>query len=184
MSGNELKKRYFRWLCQLVQNGKFTGFRSYQELLGCLAEQEFTWTVEMDENRARDGIELRYRFGCEMGYDYRYVESFLDGAPCTVLEMMAALALRVEEHLMTDPQYGDRTGQWFWEMVVNLGLADMTDECFDRRKAEKTIRRFLHRHYSADGHGGLFWIPGCPLDLRKIEIWYQLCHYLSGRYEG
>ena len=53
-----------------------------------------------------------------------------------------------------------------------------------RRRAEKTIRRFLHRHYSADGHGGLFWIPGCPLDLRKIEIWYQLCHYLSGRYGG
>ena len=46
---------------------------------------------------------------------------------------------------MTDPQYGDRTGQWFWEMVVNLGLADMTRRPLSTLSTGQSRRVFLAR---------------------------------------
>lgn len=50
------------------------------------------------------------------------IASYLDNRPCSVLEMIIALAIRLEEHIMDDPDIGNRTGQWFWDMIVSLGL--------------------------------------------------------------
>lgn len=51
-----------------------------------------------------------------------------------MLEMMIALAIRCEETIMDDPRYGNRTKQWFWNMMKSLGLSYMNDDCFDRDK--------------------------------------------------
>ena len=80
---------------------------------------------------------------------------------------------------MDDPGVGDRTGQWFWGMIVNLGLGSMTDGRYDRRFVEGVLNRFLNREYEPDGRGGLFRIKHCNRDLRTVEIWYQLCWYLD-----
>ena len=77
--------------------------------------------IPMDGNRAEDGIDLRYRFGHEQHYSDAMVASFLDDRPCSVLEMMIALSIRCEEHIMDDPDVGNRTGQWFWSMIASLG---------------------------------------------------------------
>ena len=39
---------------------------------------------------------------------------------CSVLEMMVALAICCEETYMDNPNIGNRTGQWFWNMVKNI----------------------------------------------------------------
>jgi hypothetical protein len=93
--------------------------------------------------------------------------------------MMIALSIRLEEDFMDDPLYGNRTGQWFWQMVVNLGLGSMTDERFDRRYVRERIDIFLNREYKPDGEGGLFILRDCKYDLRDVEIWYQLNWYLD-----
>ena len=102
----------------------------------------------------------------------------LDG-PCSILEMMVALAIRCEEGIMDDPDIGDRTGQWFWGMVTNLGLGSMSDENFDRKYVDEVIERFLNRKYDPDGRGGLFRVRNCKYDLREVEIFHQLCWYLD-----
>jgi hypothetical protein len=102
----------------------------------------------------------------------------LDG-PCSVLEMMIALAIRCEETIMDDPDIGDRTRQWFWGMIINLGLGGMTDANFDPDFVDDSVLRFLNRDYEPDGRGGLFTIRNCHRDLRDVEIWYQLCWYLD-----
>lgn len=99
--------------------------------------------------------------------------SYLDNRPCSVLEMIIALAIRLEEHIMDDPDIGNRTGQWFWDMIVSLGLGSMDDSKFDKAHAIDVIRRFLDRDYGRDGKGGLFTIEHCRYDMRDIEIWYQ-----------
>ena len=81
---------------------------------------------------------------------------------------------------MTDTRYGDRTKQWFWSMLKNMGLSMMTDDRFNREHCERVISVFLNREYSYNGRGGLFYIPECTEDLRKLEIWTQLCWYLDG----
>lgn len=80
---------------------------------------------------------------------------------------------------MYDETLGDRSGQWFWHMVTNLGLGYMDDNRFDRQDAEYIIGRFLNREYEPDGSGGLVTIRRCEHDLRDVEIWYQLNWYLS-----
>lgn len=143
----------------------------------CLHDVDFEWLIDMDENRAQDGIDLRDRFIRECGYheeDEVYLEK-----PCSVLEMMVALAIRAEQTIMDDPDAGNRTGQWFWEMITSLGLGRMDDLNFNRAKAMRTIDRFLDRKYEPNGKGGLFTMPDCERDLRDVDIWYQINWYLN-----
>lgn len=80
---------------------------------------------------------------------------------------------------MDDPEYGNRTGQWFWNMVNSLGLGSMTDDRYDAYSIDRTIEIFLDREYDADGQGGLFTVRHCDEDMRNVEIWTQLCWYLN-----
>lgn len=180
MTRNELNSEYFNWMCQLVcDERRYSRRISYRKLLCFLHSVDFNYTIDMDGNREEDGIDLRYRFGHENSYESSMIATFLDDQPCSVLEMMVALAIRCEEHIMDDPDVGDRTGQWFWSMIVNLGLGSMTDDQFDERYAKRVIKRFLNRGYERDGKGGLFTVKHCKHDLRTVEIWYQMCWYLD-----
>ena len=135
--------------------------------------------IPKDQNRAEDGVSLRYRFAIEQDYeDVDWVLDVLDG-PCSILEMMVALALRCEECIMDDPMMGNRTAQWFWNMIVSLGLGPVVDGRFDRRLTEAVIDRFLNRDYESNGKGGLFTVRNSHIDMREAEIWHQLCEYLD-----
>lgn len=136
---------------------------------------EFTWFVLNDDNRADDGIQLRRKYSLAM--DDHSLQRYLKG-PCSVLEMMIALAVRCET-FMDDDQLGDRTGQWFWGMVHNLGLNSMIDARFDKDYVDDVIARFLNREYEPDGRGGLFTVKNSQHDLRTVEIWSQLSWYLG-----
>ena len=95
--------------------------------------------------------------------------------------MLVALAVRIEETIKDDPRYGDRTRQWFWSMLKNMGLNMMTDDVFDKEYCQEKLRIFINREYEPDGKGGLFYIPDHgDEDLRDLEIWTQLCWYLNG----
>ena len=179
MITNDVNGEYFKWLCSLVADSRPKGRVSYKRLLNYLHHIEFVYTIPMDSNRYADGVNLRYRFGYEHGIDSPVVASCLDIYPCSILEMMVALAFRCEEHIMYNPNYGMRAGRWFWMMIKNLGLIDMTDGHFDEEHINSVIWRFLDRQYSYDGEGGLIRIPDCPYDMRSMEIWYQMQRYLS-----
>lgn len=178
MSTHDLNGRYFQWMYQLMCNGRY-GRTSYRKLFMKLYHTPFTYFIPLDDNRAADGIDLRYRFGREKGYSDALIASYLDDKPCSVLEMMVALAIRCEEHIMEDDEIGDRTGQWFWNMIVSLGLGQMDDTRYDMKYVSDVLNRFLERDYARNGKGGLFTIEYCPHDMRSIDIWYQLCLYLN-----
>ena len=80
---------------------------------------------------------------------------------------------------MDDPAYGDRTRQWFWGMIANLNLGSMYDTWYDKDYVEEALYKFLHRKYDRDGRGGLFRIRNSTVDMRKVEIWYQMCYFLD-----
>lgn len=173
--GDQIKDKYFEYLCELVDTMRFARQNSYRKLLMHLHNIEFTWFVPNDDNRADDGIQLRRRFG--LSRNDTGLQIYLDG-PCSVLEMMVALALRCEEW-MDNTEYGNRTGQWFWGMISNLGLNSMRDSNFDRNYVNDVIARLLNREYEPDGKGGLFTVKHCNHDLRTVEIWCQLSWYLD-----
>lgn len=171
-----IENEYFEWLYGIVCK---SSKKSYKRLIDYLHQVDFTYTVLLDENRERDGIDLRYRFGYEKDYSINTIFELLGGYPCSILEMMIALAIRCEENIMDDPDVGDRTGQWFWCMVESLGLDEMTDSRFDRDYVDDVVSIFLSRDYGRNGEGGLFTVNHARGDMRKIEIWYQMCWYLD-----
>ena len=173
---DRVNNEYFDWLCELVDIQRFSKHLTYRKLLMHLHNIEFTWIIPRDDNRADDGIQLRRRFGLDRG-DLS-LQRCLRG-PCSVLEMMIALAIRCEETIMDDALLGNRTGQWFWGMIHNLELSSMTDPHFDRDYIDSVIARLLNRDYESNGKGGLFTVKHCDQDMRTIEIWCQLSWYLD-----
>lgn len=173
---NEIKDRYFEWLYNYVCKGKVNNKISYRKLFRLLHDIDFDFYIYDDVNRAMDGVDLRNRFAAEIRDES--ASDVLDDS-CSVLEMLIALAIKCEETIMDDPRYGDRTSQWFWGMLSNLGLNRMTDDIFNEQYATAKIYTFLERQYQPDGRGGLFYIRGCKEDLRTVEIWTQLCWYLN-----
>ena len=179
MDKSELDNLYFNWLYQLVCNDLYSVRSSHRKLLMRLHSIEFSWLIDLDENRAYDGLGLRRRFEYESACDQGLMDLYFRDRPCSVLEMMIALSMRCEESIMTDPNCGNRTGQWFWSMIVSLGLGGITDQRYNREYVDNVIFRFLTRNYDQDGKGGLFTIPDCGVDLRDVQIWTQMCWYLD-----
>ena len=152
---------------------------SYEKLLVSLNDTKFYFTIPLDENRYIDGVQLRYRFAYENGIPNDVVSQNLDNKECSMLEMMVALALRGEEHIMYDPDIGNQLSSWFSEMVKSLKLEEMTNRNFDQRWVEYRLDSLLNHEYESNGSGGLFTINNPRQDMRTVEIWYQMCWYLD-----
>ena len=177
---HDIRDDYFWWLFGLVCENKHASHISFERLLRRLHDTDFRWIIPNDRNRAEEGAYLRYRFALTQGSGViadEIVED-LDG-PCSVFELMVGVAIHCEEHIMDDPTIGNRTGQWFWNMIVNMGLGAMTDEKYNARAVVDILDRFMDREYEPDGKGGLFRIRNCKQDLRDVEIFHQMCWYID-----
>lgn len=183
MTKDDLINRYHEWLCGFVIDKNNSKRVRYDKLLAQLDMREFVSYIDNDENRAVDGVNLRYRFGHEHKFNEPMIASYLDDKPCSVLEMMIALALRCEEEIMDNTDIGVRTGQWFWNMIVNMDLGGMKDSSFDKDYANDKISIMLNRTYDRDGNGGLFRVTNVHQDMRRVEIWYQMSWYLTENYK-
>lgn len=177
-----IRDNYFSWLYETMCGGRNL-IDTYYDLFRALYNTDFKSFIEMDTNREEDGKELRYRFINSTSeysriYSIDEIEYALD-KPCSVLEMMVALAIRIEENIMSDPSYGNRTQQWFWNMIANLGLHGMQDGAFDYEIFKRIMTIFIERRYTYDGKGSLFYVRNCPEDMRNLEIWNQVHIYLD-----
>lgn len=176
-----VRDEYFEWMYNLICSNKN---KSYHYLLSQLFETPFQYIHPMDANREADGISLRYEWGRSNGYADSITAGTIDICPCSVLEMIVALALRCETTIMADSDKGDRTAKWIWIMLRNLGLESFYDENYHDEAVIFILEKFMSRDYNSDGSdGGLFILQNPREDLRETEIWYQAMWYLSERIE-
>lgn len=181
---DNFENAYRKWVRNKVDPSS-----SFTILMDILDSMEFRWTVDNDENREEDGRDLRLRFEDESGLECP--DEVLQG-PCSVLEMLFSLSIRMEDSIMYDPDIGDRYSDWFWVMLDNLGVAVYSDRSIFLGEKdgdpyvggipthiEYTVRRWMDREYDRDGTGGIFPIPGSEEDQRKVEIWYQMMDYVA-----
>lgn len=180
MTAGILRKKYFLWMINIVgpAPGKYRR-KNYRDLLEHMNHTEFVPFHPMDENRVDDGIELRYRFGREEDIPDAEISVSLDNRECSVLEIMVSLAIRMEETITSDPDYGDRTGLWFWDMVESMRLMNMDDIQFAAETVDRALNRMIHREYASNGLGGLFTVQNPREDMRNVEIWYQMMWWLT-----
>lgn len=175
----EIEYCYFQFLMRLINNERpQPPARNYGVLLRFMYNMEFEYTIPLDENRAYDGLNLRYLFSTEAPYNYNDILNALD-EPCSILEMIIGLAHRIETDITCEPDGIDRTSEWFWQMISSLDLEDMTDSNFNSDRVIDILRRFLNRRYAKNGRGGLFTVNNYDGDMRDIEIWYQANIWLN-----
>lgn len=178
ISADQIKDEYYLWLYNLIKFGE-EDRDSYSILTKRLHSIEFTWSVPNDDNRVLDGVQLRNTFidESDIGYYERWV---LDG-PCSVLEMLVGLSIRIND-IMADAGDDGFLGRWFWDMIRNLGLIEFTDYNYYMKgghfAVSNTILKLVERTYTPNGRGGLFPLKRAKQDQREIEIWYQLHAYL------
>lgn len=173
---DDIRKLYFDWLTSLVSTDD--EYACYNELLSHLHEREFYWSVNNDFNRAADGVDLRSTFADDNNIDYLSIRADLMG-PCSVLEMLVGLAKRIEDSIMGDADFGDRTGYWFWSMISNLGLMKMKKNRFNLAECDEILDNFLDRKYDFNGTGNIFYVEEPFMDMRNSEIWLQMCWWLN-----
>lgn len=174
----EINHLYFDWMIGLAIPDRYLRSK-YGKLLASLNDTEFYYLIPLDENRYIDGINLRQRFIFENCINETDFPEFIEEQKCSMLEMMVALSLRCEEHIMGDPEIGNRMYIWFLDMIKSLQLYDMTDDNFDEYYFREIIDRFLNHDYAYNGVGGLFTISNPPQNMQETEIWYQMCWYLD-----
>lgn len=177
MTKDRLENEYFEWMYHKVQ--WWDDNISYRKLLQFLHTKKFYYLIPCDDNRYVDGINLRYLFGDMNNYDHRVIAELLDDRECSVLEMMVALSNRCETEIMALPDGNDRTGYWFWQMLVSLDMNRMNDIFFNKDRAEDIINNLLERRYEPNGKGGLFTLKHPRRNLTEVEIWYQLMWFLN-----
>jgi hypothetical protein len=173
---SNVEQDYFLWLCDLVEGGLD---HKYRELLWYLHRKDFDANLPNDDNRAEDGKKLREQYF----YAILQEDHSVWNTPCTMLEMLIALAQRIE-FIMSDEDKGDRTAHWFWEMVKNLGLKKITKNDLDMESKihanDSILTTFHNRSYRSNGKGGLFPLKELLVeDQRKVEIWYQMQAYIQ-----
>lgn len=149
----------------------------YSRLLETLHDFSYCPTMKMDENRYKDGIDLRTRY-CDL-YNIDPRALFNEFEPCTMLELMVALSMRVENYFMSDPEKGNRTCVWFNEMLYSLGLNEQTNVNYSYDWITFRIDIFNSRKYNKNGYGSLFTIQNPDIDLRDYEIWDQMCFFIN-----
>lgn len=171
-----MKTSYFDWLVEIISvSESFEYTKLYEQLF----ETEFYAKLDMDENRVCDGLELRRRFILEEGN--RMYTDQLDAPPyCTCLEMIVALAIRMENDILFDPDEGNRTGIWFHIMLENLGLTEFTDDRYDREEVDYILKFWLERKYKNNGRPyNLFVTDKDDFKFSKSEIWYQMNYFVD-----
>jgi hypothetical protein len=165
---NGIDYDYFMWLISQVATPPNS--KTYNELFMRMHDLEFVWMVPNDDNRVKDGLELR--------------AEFLDGARgrlklegVSILEVLVSLSRRVAFLA------GGESDLWAWRLIKNLGLNRAADPITEAQvnRIENTLEGLVWRTYQPDGRGGFFPLKHPAKDQTKIEIWFQMNAYVIER---
>lgn len=170
--------RYLDWLYHLISRPT-PNDSEYHQLINYLYTVDFYSLVPNDDNRIEDGINLRSQF-LDLNGGY-LITNFDRDQPCSLLEMLIALAQRMEQQLVGS-LYEKSISECFWIFMENLDLISCDDSVFNEYYAEDKSVTFLERKYDFDGFGGLFPQFEPEKDQREVEIWYQMSEYLLENY--
>ena len=176
---SRIEDPYFDWLCGKVW---ITPYKyRYIEMARIL--YSIKWRndgIEMDENRANDGLSLRDEYLKKHDGPAIY-------GPCNMFEVLVALAKRMS-FIMSNEHEPHLIAKYFWAIITNLGLERCSDDNWisvnGEFRVEEAMNRVLDRTYDANGSGGLFPLQRIRADQRHMEIWYQMQCWLTEHAEN
>lgn len=166
-----LKRKYLKYLMERVEVPSM-----YAGLCETLLMVEFEPVIGNDSDRCVDGLDIRREFE---GGDYSTELS--DESPCSVLEMLVALAERTA-NLMYEGGEGESPGHYFWVFMRNLGLDKMKDTG-DFRKKQRLIVEILEQFMDPEcSDVEIVSIKHPPKRWTNLEIWKKVNWFLTENY--
>lgn len=163
---------YFWWLYDRVK-GSY-----YNELLEELYNIPFARPrFDIDKSREVDGLGLRKEFSEVTHYRYDVHER-----PCSFLEMLIALAYKLDNDVLFETKYGDRSLDWFWMFIDLLGFSQATDDHWNyswKKHVNDKCEKVKNRRCGKDGKDGMFYIPWREEDMTQESLWRQLMWYVD-----
>lgn len=174
-----LDKKYIQWLKNIVVPDDIDNHRGNElfALFEYLGTKPFIWSVDRDTNRAFDGVKLREIYqsqGNHLTVKWRDM-------PCTVLEMLVGLSIRIETDIMGEPG-DDHPERWFQIMLQNLGIWSDKYYIFDYNWVDQIMDNWLQRRFKSNGEGSIFPLKKAKNDQRMVEIWNQMNNFLNENY--
>ena len=157
--GADITSDYYIWLTDGMEDLDQEG------LLSFLFHVEYTYLIPNDRHRELDGLNLRREY-CE---EEEVRGEPMDYIPCSVLEMMLALAKRIEVDVLDEPNLN-----LFYRMLDNLSLTSTRSDQW-----ESIIFLWLERRFSREGVGSPFPLNRSYCDERREELWSQCMHWLE-----
>lgn len=167
---NPLTEDYLRWLAPQIRDEEKSP--TFWDLFVAMFEKEFEWKVLNDDNRCKDGLDLRAEF-CYANHVRAGSLHFLDQA--RFLEVLIGLSRR-----MAFDAGGSAQG-WAWQFILNLELDRMSDPLTRRklRQVDDILDTVIWRTYMPDGVGGFFPLTRPDEDQTQKELWYQMAAYID-----
>ena len=172
-------EQYYDWLYKIVCGEWEPRNLSFHRLLMYLFNRDYIPACEMDICRATDGTSLRYRFASENDIPYERINMAFQGVPCSMLEMMVALAIHSRGAHHGRPQHGQPCGTVVLEHDRQPGSGCHGRHPFQRRARRTDPGPVYGSGLQPNGAGGLFTITRTSIDMRTIDIWYQLMNWLN-----
>lgn len=164
--------QYGDWLIHRLL--KMHTVADYHRLFETLHKVEFVILIPRDLNRALDGMRLRDQFRHENDIP----DNLFEGKKCSVLEMLTALAIRIDDEYIGNPSEPN-PGYIFFTMLRNLGLDRYPDYRYDEKEVVQILNRWIDREFDDAGHGSIFPLETPFAQQTKVEIWSQMQAYLS-----
>lgn len=164
---------YKEWLLDSIGFEK----RGYDILMEQLHATPFTYSIPMDKNRENDGLYLRLDFCKEKGLNPHSLDFYEE---CSVLEMLVALSIRIENEYIGDPM-NLHPEEFFWKMLQNLELDRENNRKIEGGRVGSILRTWLDREFKWNGVGSPFPIgqKWKKTDQRKLQIWDQAMEYIA-----
>lgn len=169
---------YYIWLLDAVatkaeQNNYSLAFNS-------LYSTPFVSYDEFDDNLKENALSLRDDFLDRSRTARKLIDIYGDiNWSVGILEIMVYLATKIEDTIMSNPDYGDRTGLWFWYMMESLDIIQFDNNHFDEPNVSQKLDNFVERRYEKNGFGGLFTVDKRGFDARKTNIWQQAMTFIT-----
>ena len=146
----------------------------YENLVQILYDMPFWSDVELDQKLIDNVI------------DYRWAHGYVGTGCVSVFEVFCVLSIDAERKIMHNSGAGNRTPEWFWCIMRNLGLDIYEDKGWKRDNKEAIfdiLDKFLNRRYGKNGeNGGAFPLKNANdggKDCRKASLWTQMNWFLD-----
>lgn len=181
MRNNDILYKYETHLYEKVENDSHD-IADYSKLLDTLFRIPFRSYIYMDNNRMEDASDMRFDYISEL-FNSKEDTSIIEDRYISVLEVLIALAIRMEKDILCDPMSeNDHSSDHFWVFLRNLGVENDTNDDYFEENVRKKCEIWMTREYDFNGNGSIFPLKGNKNDARKMEIWTQMNIYILENY--